>query len=123
MRFAAALSFSLLAILGACTKDSAHTKRQAQGTVGADGVRRIPVEAGKTGYDPDTIHAKSGEKLILVFRRTAEGECLSQVKVAGGPPIDLPMNEDVEVPVTAPASGKVGFICGMDMQTGVIAVD
>lgn len=122
----------LIALLGllvssaACSKDEGQksTKETKQTeTVGADGVRRISIEAGKAGYDPETITAKPGEKLILVFTRTVEGECLSQVKVGDGPVTDLPMNQPVEIAVTAPESGKLEFACGMDMQTGVIAVN
>src|SRR5688572_16301217 len=121
MKFIAILLGAALA-LGACTKDD---KKQGdpQGEVGADGVRRIKIEAAVGGYKPDQISAKPGEKLILVFTRTADGECLSQVKVADGPVTDLPMNTPVEIAVTAPQSGKLGFACGMDMATGVIAVN
>ncbi len=108
--------------LGACSKED-KKEQASQGEVGADGVRRVKVEAGVGGYKPDKIAAKPNEKLILVFTRTADGECLSQVKVAGGPVTDLPMNKPVEIAVTAPASGKLDFACGMDMATGVIAVN
>lgn len=107
--------------VGACSKDDKQP--DSQGEVGTDGVRRIKIEAGKGGYKPDKITAKPGEKLVLVFTRTAEGECLSQVKIADGPVTDLPMNEPVELPVTAPESGKLTFACGMDMATGVVAVN
>lgn len=108
----------------ACSKDEGSKKEsKTTETVGADGVRRIAVDAGKAGYDPETITAKPGEKLILVFTRTVEGECLSQVKVGDGPVTDLPMNQPVEIAVTAPQSGTLKFACGMDMQTGVIAVN
>jgi hypothetical protein len=33
------------------------------------------------------------------------------------------MNTPVEIAVTAPASGKLGFACGMDMATGVVSVN
>jgi plastocyanin domain-containing protein len=92
------------------------------GTTGADGIRRIAVEASRKGYQPGEIAAKPNEKLVLVFTRTVEGECLSQIKVADGPVIDLPMNTPVDVPVTMPASGKLTFACGMDMFSGTIAV-
>jgi plastocyanin domain-containing protein len=117
MRIAVVVA-SLLA-LGACEKSK--DKEKPKETV-KDGVRYIPVEAGSDGYDPRTIKAKPNEDLVLIFTRTAEGECTSQVKVADGPVIDLPMHEEVEVPVKAPASGKLAFACGMDMMTGVIAV-
>lgn len=120
MRFIAVLIGVSLA-LGACEKSDSDSG--AQGEVGPDGVRRIKVEAGKGGYKPDKIKARPGEKLVLVFTRTVDGECLSQVKVADGPVTDLPMNTPVEIAVTAPDSGKLAFACGMDMATGVIAVN
>ena len=52
------------------------------GTVTADGVRQIDVEASKEGYSPERIAGKPGEKLVLVFKRTVEGDCISQLKVA-----------------------------------------
>ncbi len=91
--------------------------------VSADGVRSIAIEAGKEGYVPDKIAGKAGEKLKLVFTRTVEGECLAQVKVAGGSVVELPMNKPVEISVTVPATGQLTFACGMDMFTGVIVVD
>jgi len=113
-----------LALAGCKKEEGAKPKTdEVVGTVGPDGVRRIPIEAGKSGYQPDRINAKPGEKLVLVFTRTVDSECLSQVKVAGGPATDLPMNTPVEFAVTAPQSGKLEFVCGMDMQTGVIAVN
>jgi len=97
-----------------------QTADVSAGTVGADGVRRISIEAGKDGYVPARIEGKPDEKLILVFTRTVDGACLEQVKVAGGPPVTLPKGQPVEVAVTVPASGEVKFACGMDMVTGVI---
>jgi plastocyanin domain-containing protein len=111
-----------LLVVAACSKEAGSGKDQ--GTVGADGIRRIDVEAGKRGYDPAKISARPGEQLILVFKRTAPGECLEQVQVGDGPLIDLPMDTKVEIPVTAPSSGTIAFVCGMDgMQRGVIAVN
>jgi plastocyanin domain-containing protein len=118
-----ALALALALSVAGCSKDEGKKADEVVGTVGPDGVRRIPIEAGKGGYKPDRIKAKPGEKLVLVFTRTVEGECLSQVKVAGGEAKDLPMNTPVEIAVTAPESGKLEFACGMDMQTGVIAVN
>lgn len=95
------------------------------GTTGPDGIRRVQVQAGKSGYLPDKIVATPGEKLILVFTRTTEARCLAQVKVAGGELVELPVGQPVEVPVTAPADkgATIRFACGMDMMTGLIAVN
>ena len=37
--------------------------------------------------------------------------------------VDLPMNTPVEVPVTVPQTGEVGFACGMDMFHGVVVAE
>ena len=92
------------------------------GTV-TDGVRRIDVEAGKEGYDPERIAGKPGEKLMLVFKRTVEGECLRELKTPEGKLIELPMNKPIEVAVTLPAQGELTFACGMDMFRGTVVVE
>ena len=109
-----------------CKKEDANAKpkaaKEAPVTAGKvdNGVRRVEIEAGKDGYSPERIAGKPGEKLVLVFKRTVEGECLSQLKTPDGKVVDLPMNKTVEVPLTVPASGEVAFACGMDMFKGVI---
>ncbi len=90
------------------------------GTVAADGVRRIDVEANTKGYNPERIAGKPGEKLMLVFKRTVDAECLAQLKTPDGKVVDLPMNKPVEVAVTVPESGELTFACGMDMFKGTI---
>lgn len=90
------------------------------GTVGADGARRIAVEAGMKGYQPERIGGKPGEKLVLVFTRTADSTCIAQLKTPEGKLVDLPKGTPVEVAVTVPASGEVGFACGMDMFHGAV---
>ena len=123
----------MIMILGlvACSKqgDSSskakETKQPAAatattGSVGTDGVRKIAIEAGKEGYVPDKIPGKPGEKLVLVFTRTVEGECLAELKTPDGKLVVLPMNSPVEVAVTVPQDGEVRFACGMDMFTGTV---
>ncbi len=113
--------------LVACKKDGAGEAAKAAPpaapAVATDGTRVVPIEAGKDGYAPDKIPGKPGEKLKLVFTRTVDSECLSQVKVAGGAAVNLPMGKPVEVAVTVPATGQLTFACGMDMFTGVIVAD
>jgi plastocyanin domain-containing protein len=96
--------------------------KEAPATAGKveNGVRRIDVEAGKSGYAPERIVGKPGEKLMLVFKRTVEGECLRELKTPDGKLVELPMNKTVEVAVTVPQSGELAFACGMDMFKGVI---
>ena len=91
-----------------------------EGTVAADGVRRVAVNAGKDGYRPERIAGKPGEKLVLVFTRTYDAACIAQLKAPDGKLIDLPKGTPVEVPVAVPAAGEVGFACGMDMFHGAV---
>jgi plastocyanin domain-containing protein len=124
MKFAVALA---LCAVVACKKAESTKKSGAPapttaGTVAPDGTRAIPIAVKKVGYEPDAITAKPGEKLKLVFTRVEDTECGAQVKVDGGKAVDLPMNQPVEIAVTAPASGKLTFVCGMDMMQGAIIV-
>ncbi|HVV82413.1 MAG TPA: cupredoxin domain-containing protein [Kofleriaceae bacterium] len=110
--------------LGACEKKSNKSQAAPPApTVAADGTRSVPIYVKKAGYQPDKISAKPGEKLKLVFTRVEDTECGSQVKVADGALVDLPLNKPVEIAVTAPPSGQLDFICGMGMMTGVVLVE
>lgn len=117
--------------LAACNKDSGAKDKPAPtaptpvtaGKVEADGTRKVAVEANIKGYVPDRIGGKPGEKLVLVFTRTADASCIEQLKTPDGKTIDLPMNKPVEVAVTVPANGEVGFACGMDMFRGAVIAE
>lgn len=126
LAFALALCTGLATLATGCDKAEKHAGGKAApataGTVNADGSRSIPVQVKKTGYVPDSIAARPNEKLKLVFTRVEDTECGSQVKVEGGPLHDLPLGKAVEVEVTAPASGKLTFVCGMDMMKGTVIV-
>jgi plastocyanin domain-containing protein len=120
-----ALALALIVVVGiGCSKKekTPPPKQEAPVTAGTveGGVRKIDVMASQNGYNPERIAAKPGEKLMLVFTRTVEGECLAQLKTPEGKVIDLPMNKPVEVPVTVPQTGEVTFACGMDMFKGTI---
>ncbi|HEY4059505.1 MAG TPA: cupredoxin domain-containing protein [Kofleriaceae bacterium] len=125
MRFA--LVAAAVLSLAACKKDSAaeakpSATKTAPATAGKteNGVRTIAVEAGKDGYSPETIVGKPGEKLKLVFTRTVDSECISELVAPDGKKVALPLNKPVDVDVTVPQSGELAFACGMDMFHGKI---
>lgn len=93
------------------------------GSVGGDGIRRVAIEANDKGYQPERIGGKPGEKLTLVFTRTTDSSCLAQLKTPEGKVVDLPKGTPVEIAVTVPQTGEVGFACGMDMITGAVVAD
>ncbi len=88
-----------------------------------DGPRKVAIEVNKDGYTPAKIPGKPGEKLTLVFTRTMDSSCIAKVKTPDGKLVDLPMNTPVEVAVTVPQQGEVGFACGMDMFHGVVVAE
>jgi plastocyanin domain-containing protein len=90
------------------------------GNTGPDGVRRVAIEANTKGYQPDRIGGKPGEKLVLVFTRTVDSTCIAQLKTPDGKLVDLPKGTPVEVAVTVPQTGELGFACGMDMVRGAV---
>src|SRR5262245_31277145 len=119
MRIAVVLGVVLA--LAACNKkeaDSTGPKPEATtktGTVDPSGVRTVAIAANEKGYVPDRIPGKPGEKLKLVFTRTVDGECLSELRTPEGKLVALPKGSPVEVAVTVPQTGEVKFACGMDM--------
>jgi plastocyanin domain-containing protein len=123
------LALSLSSVAGCKHEDAAAPRPAAvtagltAGTVGPDGVRTVAVTADTTGYKPQRIVGKPGERLRLVFTRTAASTCIAQLVTPDKKTIELPMNTPVEVAVTVPATGEVGFACGMDMFHGVVVAD
>ena len=82
---------------------------------------RVPITVDGSGFHPMTIHARGGQPLRLVFTRTAEGECSREVVFPDqGLRRELPLNRPLEIPITAPPSGRLAFTCGMDMLRGAI---
>jgi len=112
----------VLALVTACKKDEpkAAPAPVAPTVVAKDGVRHIPVEASRDGYKPDHIPGKPGEKLSLDFTRTTDEGCMAQVVMPDNRVIDLPVGKSVEVAVTVPQTGQLGFVCGMDMNHGYV---
>lgn len=119
------LAVGLAVSLVACSKGNKvkDTPAPAALAPAADGSRRIAIEAGQDGYKPDRIPGKPGEKIVLVFTRTVDAECLAQVKMPDGKLVDLPLDKPVEVSITVPQTGKLTFACGMDMFQGAIVTD
>lgn len=84
---------------------------------------RVPITVTDEGYAPDRIEAERGQRLTLVFTRKTETECLEKVKF---PALqiekELPVNQPVEVTITAQKSGPIPFSCGMEMAVGTVVI-
>jgi Cupredoxin-like domain len=83
--------------------------------------RRIDIRVDDQGYHPPSAPARTGEKLILVFTRHSDSECVREV-IVDGKTTELPLKRPVEIPVTMPASGDLVFTCGMKMFEGRVVL-
>lgn len=88
---------------------------------------RIEVTVTKRGFHPTSIHVPANKPVTLVFTRTTDETCTKSVVLTldGGKKIEraLPLDKPVEIAMTFPKAGKLGYACSMDMAKGVIVVE
>ena len=81
---------------------------------------RIAITVGEQGYQPSSVNVPAAQPVTLVFTRTSDQGCGTQVVF---PSLnlrrDLPLNQPVEVTFT-PAVGTLAFTCGMNMLRGAV---
>ncbi len=109
--FGSALAFS--AITG-CSKESA-----------ADDTKSGPIAitADDKGFTPASVSLKKGAPAQLVFTRTTDATCATEVvfpdlKITKKLPLNTPVS--VDVPTDSPRS--LSFACGMGMFKGAVVV-
>lgn len=87
-------------------------------------VNRVAVTAGQSGFSPNQITLPMGRTTTLVFTRTTERTCATEVVLPELDigPVTLPLNEPVEITVTPTDTGQFTFACGMDMHRGSLVV-
>jgi YHS domain-containing protein len=84
----------------------------------AGGVQEIQVTV-KGGYIPETVVARPGIPLRILFRREETSPCSEEVVFADfGIRRQLAAFETTAVEIPASAAGSYGFACGMDMMHG-----
>jgi plastocyanin domain-containing protein len=87
---------------------------------------RIEISVTKRGFDPDAINVPAKKPVTLVFTRKTEQTCTKTVVLTldDGKKLEreLPLDKPVELAVTFPKAGKLGYACSMDMTKGVIIV-
>lgn len=110
----ATLRFTLLALalaaLSACGPDEPEPQR-------------VEITVGESTYEPSEVRTTVGTPLTLVFTRTTDDGCGTEVVIASeNIRRDLPLNEPVEIAFTPTEAGSLRFTCGMDMFEGAIVV-
>ena len=85
--------------------------------------RHVKVGVTEAGFEPAEISARSGEQLVLDITRLTEETCATAIVIpAQKVKVELPLNKEVQVPVSAGSAGRVAFACPMNMITGAIVV-
>ena len=76
------------------------------------------------GYSPNSVRAKAGERLRLIFDRRDDSSCSEEVVIpAFGIRTYLPTGQRTAIEVTPTEAGRIPFTCGMGMLKGTILVD
>lgn len=76
------------------------------------------------GYHPDTVHARVGEPVRLIFRREETAPCSERVVFPDfGKSAMLPAHEDVAIELAPERSGTFEFTCQMGMLHGRLIVE
>ena len=76
------------------------------------------------GYQPDTIYARVGEPLRLIFRREETAPCSERVVFPDlGKSAMLPAYRDVTIELTPEHAGVHEFTCQMGMLHGRLIVE
>lgn len=83
----------------------------------------VNITVDKGGFNPDRIYAKRGRPITLVFNRTEEKTCATEVVIASEHiHKDLPLNTSVPVVFMPSRAGDIHFACAMNMVAGTITV-
>lgn len=100
--------------------DSMRRELAPPGRAGEPREARVCVRAG---YEPDTVVARAGQPLRLIFRREDRLACTEQVVFPFfGRSATLPAGEDVTVELLPEEPGEYGFTCGWGMLRGRLIV-
>lgn len=76
------------------------------------------------GYEPDTIYARAGERLRIVFRREETAACSERVVFPDfGKSAMLPPYQDVTVEIGPREAGEYEFTCQMGVLHGRLIVE
>ncbi len=87
---------------------------------------RISIHVTQKGFEPASITVPAKTPVTLVFQRDTEVTCTKSVVVKLDDKTrierELPLGKPVEIAVTFPTAGKLGYACSMNMNKGTIVV-
>jgi plastocyanin domain-containing protein len=111
----AVLALVLLAACSSCKRDAAASSGSGKGPVSMS----INVEASEKGFTPSSFELQKGSPATLIFRRTTDATCATQVvfpelKITK----ELPLMVPVPIEVPTGEARTLTFQCGMGMFKG-----
>ena len=119
----AAFSLASAASVGCKGNGTASASTSTSTSSGVGVAMSVNVEANEKGFSPSSFELKQGAPATLIFRRTSDATCATQVvfpelKITK----ELPLN--VPVPITVPTGDArtLVFQCGMGMFKGKIII-
>lgn len=88
------------------------------------GIQTAAITVGADGYTPTSVALRAGVPARLVFTRTTDDTCGTDVHAPalGVARTPLPLGRPVAVAFTPGEAGRFTFACGMDMLEGTIVV-
>lgn len=108
-------------------EEGAHDHEQetpASAETSQDDVQVVEVAVGADGFDPQKIELEAGTPARLVFTRTSDETCATEVQIPGYDieKTELPLGEEVAIEFMPDETGTFTFVCGMDMLEGTLVV-
>jgi hypothetical protein len=87
-------------------------------------VRTIEIGVISSGFDPAEIRLTRGEKVDLIFTRTARSSCATILRIKEmGVTRELPFDESVTVRLKPENAGRFSFGCPSGAVTGTLIVE
>jgi plastocyanin domain-containing protein len=87
---------------------------------------RFDIKVTAKGFDPASVTVPAHTPLALVFTRKTDATCTKSIVIPldDGTKIEreLPLDKPVEIDVTFPKAGTLGYACGMNMAKGTIVI-
>jgi plastocyanin domain-containing protein len=109
-----------IATLAAACQGTMVAAPSPERTTVPQGTHRVAVTVDGQGFHPDAISVTAGQPVTVVFTRTTDQTCATEVVF---PSLHLrrplPLNQPVEVALT-PTAGRIAFACGMDTMHGAV---
>lgn len=83
----------------------------------------VKITVTRNGYEPWRVQARQGQPLTLIFTRTTDETCATEVVLPEyGIDRKLPLNEPVTITFTPQRTGELRYACAMNMFQGTIDV-